>query len=77
MRDLAFLHAHPLYGLFNLVTACRKNHTEKCKIITPRNDLVTECREKNHYLRYEIMTEGMENKKSKKNCVVILDLRCT
>jgi len=46
MRNLAFLHAHPLFGLFNLVTACRKNHTGKCKIITPRNDLVTESTEK-------------------------------
>jgi len=41
-----------------------KIHAGRCKIITPRNDLVTECREKNHYLRYEIMTEGMEKKKS-------------
>jgi len=64
MRDLAFLHAHPLFGLFKLVTECPKNHTGRCKIITPRNDLVTECREKNHYPRYEIMTEGMEKKKS-------------
>ena len=68
MRNLAFLHAHPLFGLFNLVTACRKNHTGKCKIITPRNDLVTESRERNHYPRYEIMTEGMEKKKVKKKC---------
>ena len=46
MRNLAFLHAHLLFGLFNLVTACRKNHTGKCKIITPRNDLVMDSTEK-------------------------------
>jgi len=46
MRNLAFLHAHPLFVWFNLLTACRKNHTGKGKINTPRNDLVTDSTEK-------------------------------
>ena len=42
MRNLAFLLAHPLFVCFNLLTACRKNHTGRGKINTPRNDLVTD-----------------------------------